>query len=221
MHDIYNGSTFNLPENSIVSVQSEYDKSKTLELTVHKIAYNLGADYVGTMGYGSQLIIDKKTFDSLIVKDVLANDSISLQISLRTDMREEEMAGFAQVVKNYGGEHIFVYDSNAFNIAEQKSLVAGIRKGGIFVFTYLLLFIMINVISISLANFEERRAEISSLRSVGMSSKQLNKLFAFESFNIMGKSWLLGVAIVMVIQVLLVISNEKNESNVEGMRRIS
>jgi putative ABC transport system permease protein len=99
------------------------------------------------------------------------------------------------VVKNYGGVHTFVYDSDALNIAAQKSLVAGVRSGGIFVFVYLLLFIMINVISISLANFEERRAELASLRSVGMSSKQLYKLFAFESFNIMGKSWLLGVVV--------------------------
>lgn len=191
----YRGTTIVLPENSKVKVHSSEDEDKSFEITVYKTVFDLGMDYNGSSDSARELYISESTYDQVAKKVKVEDARMSSRIKLRTHMEDEELSLLGRLVSDYGGTTTFDYYSDALTKTMQRNIVGGIKKAAFLVFGYILMFIAINIISVSLVNNEERTSDIASLRSVGMSNEQMRTLFIYESLAIMGKGWLMGVII--------------------------
>lgn len=259
----YRGTTVLLPDNAIIQVQDTEGVMDPIDIEVYKLTSDLGETYGLASSNVSEHYISWSTFEELSSKQEISFNYLFATMMLRTNMNEEEVLSLVELVSNYGGENHFLISSNALSKEVQKTMVQGVRYGTILVFGYILLFIAINIISISIVNNEQRKSDMASLKSNGMTNKQMRKLFIYESFNVVGKGWLVGVFIangfglivykvieyylrgnkymqlpdyfvdlgllfftllfavgVMMVQVLLATNNTKEESIVEGIKRI-
>lgn len=191
----YKGTTVELPDNAIIQVQDTEGLMDPIDIEVYKLTSDLGETYGLASSNVSELYISWSTFEKLSSKQEISYNYLFATMMLRTNMNEEEVLSLVELVSNYGGENHFWISSNALSKEVQKTMVQGVRYATILVFGYILLFIAINIISISIVNNEQRKSDMASLKSIGMTNEQMRKLFIYESFNVVGKGWLVGVFI--------------------------
>ena len=63
------------------------------------------------------------------------------------------------------------------------------------VFAYIGFVILINIVNVTLTNFQKRKSEIATFRLIGMERKQLQRMFLWETLSTGFVPWLIGVIV--------------------------
>ena len=182
---------FNFNKGDIIDATID-DKDEKIEIEIGKISdikpFGLKKIYI----YGGMLVISDEMFDANFESDRLtiyykSNDANKLQ---------DDLDDFLN------GEDYSVNNINE-NVKEMKNLFTLI---GIFLYGFIIVISLIgitNIFNTITTNMELRKQEFAMLKSVGMTTKEFNRMIRLESLFMGIKSLLFGVPIGVALSYII------------------
>lgn len=165
---------------SILTISSGLDEWKALspyESDIYMIVSETTSRKLHQEAYGQEYL---NPWVEYRIQTKLEEDGIA---HLRTELKDLEITGRIDLNSDFVG------------MAAQKQIRDAVNVVTLSIFTYFSIIILINVINVSLTNYQNRKRDIAILRTVGASKKQIKNMFIWEALYTMLGPILMGVVI--------------------------
>ncbi|NLW15048.1 MAG: ABC transporter permease [Erysipelothrix sp.] len=145
-----------------------------------------------------------------------------VKIFISSDLSVENLKEINNKIDDLGYTGVYLYSEYYFSSFKQtvKTVVSVLTS---FIFVYIGFVILVNVVNISISNYQKRKQDIAVLKSMGATSKQLDKMYLYETLYIVSVPWVLGIVlghllnigVFILIRVLLPVSSLKYSINIK------
>lgn len=145
-----------------------------------------------------------------------------VKIFISSDLSVENLKEINNKIDDLGYTGVYLYSEYCFSSFKQtvKTVVSVLTS---FIFVYIGFVILVNVVNISISNYQKRKQDIAVLKSMGATSKQLDKMYLYETLYIVSVPWVLGIVlghllnigVFILIRVLLPVSSLKYSINIK------
>lgn len=190
------GNYFNFKEGDTINVKDKNGNS--YKLNVIKITEETPMGYEYSDGLGGPLFIS----DALM--DTFDKDEVTLGgLYIKTDNYDEFSKNFKELQKNDSVIKSINYEDVKEYASQMNAMVLVIS---IFLYGFILVITLIgvtNIFNTITTNMNLRSKEFATLKSIGMTSKEFNRMIRLESIFYGSKSLLFGIPIGLFISYLI------------------
>ena len=179
----------NINENDVLNGKLEDSSNFEIEIGTITEKMPLGLEYQHS---GSILILSDELFDKITTSESI---NIRYQSSNATKLQDE--------IEDYLTGITYSYNNSEENARMMNSLFTLI---GIFLYGFIIVITLIgitNIFNTITTNMELRRQEFAMLKSIGMTTKEFNKMIRLESLFMGLKALIFGVPIGMGLSYLI------------------
>lgn len=174
-----------------ITVDDTKDNQVQAENTNNSDAYNLKVRSVINETFnedgfvihnsGFSLIVNEETFKNILRVDNPKYNEISYSIYVDTDNTDEAVEEIEKMNKEDSENQLMVL-FNFYDMRSTREYQGYIKKAVVYSFLgFVILFSIVNIYNTILTSINLRKREIATLKSMGMSKKQLNKMLFLES----------------------------------------
>ena len=179
----------NINENDILNGKLEDSSNFEIEIGIITDKMPIGLEYEHS---GSVLILSDELFDKVTTTNRI---NIRYESTDATKLQDE--------IENYLTDITYSYSNSEENARMMKSLFTLV---GIFLYGFIIVITLIgitNIFNTITTNMELRRQEFAMLKSIGMTTKEFNKMIRLESIFMGLKSLLFGIPLGIGLSYLI------------------